>query len=139
MSPSEITPRQRKVLEQLLQGVTVESAASTCQVSKRQIYRWLRLDDGFRSTLRQAQSVMLDAVGVRLVRLAETAVGVLEELMVTLPARQDAPGRNVQLRAALGVLDACIRWKDVLDFEDRLSELEKVVKNGNSNATKARR
>lgn len=74
--------------------------------------------------MRQAQSLMLDAVGVKLVALAETAVSVLEVLMIDPIYKTDAPGRNIQLRAAETVLSICLRWKEMINFETRLEALE---------------
>jgi hypothetical protein len=122
--PGEITSRQRSVLTHLLNGEPVNRAAKLARVSERQVYRWLKLDPEFKSTIRQAQGVMLDGVGLQLVTLASDAVEVLARLLSNPPSRSDAPGAGVQLRAAVAVLDACLRWREVVDFEDRLSALE---------------
>lgn len=128
----EITPRQRRVLERLLKGETVTDAAQREGVSARQVFRWLRADPEFRATLREAQSVLLDGVGVQLVTLANRAVGVLAELIDSYPARGDVPGAAVRRRAARDVLDCALRWKELLDFEQRLSALEEALTRGKS-------
>lgn len=121
----QITTKQRELLNNLLAGKTVSRAAELAGVSERQSYRWIRDDETFKGTLTSAQRVKMDAVGVRLLTLADDALDVLRDLIADPPLKQDAPGAGVQLRAALAVLDTSLKWREAVDFESRLSELER--------------
>lgn len=122
-----LSKRQRDVLNGLLDGQTVVMAADGAGVSRRQVHRWIKSDQEFKSMLRDAGAVVLDATGCQLLILAPEAVRVLGELLSTLPDRYDVPSVNLQRHVAVDVLTLALRWRELTDLEDRIAKLEEKL------------
>lgn len=116
-------PRQTKAVAALLTGATIEDAALTAGVSKRSLYTWLK-DTEFSEALKKAEASALDEVGRRLVGLANTAIDTLSNVM----KEPHIPGQNVKRLAARDILDLCLKWVEIREFEQRISILEEKVK-----------
>jgi len=71
-----LTPKQQKVLQALLQGDTITTAAKRAQVSRETVYVWLG-QDGFKDALLAGQRDRWHAAMSQLSSAAEKAIGVL--------------------------------------------------------------
>lgn len=115
--------RQTKVIDALLSGRTVRQAADQVGVSERQIYRWLD-QPAFRNALKEGQTSQLDAIGSRLVALSDPALDALENIL-DQPAQK---GANVARLTAGTILDQTLRWRELVALEERVSQLEKMLR-----------
>jgi hypothetical protein len=100
----------------LAQGRGVKDAATEIGVGERTAHRWLE-DPRFRVHISELRSRMLDATLGRLTDSATKAVDKLVDLL-------DAGRLSVQVRAALGILDAMMQIREHLDFDQGISALE---------------
>jgi hypothetical protein len=121
-----LTHRQRKTIAALLEARTVENAASLAGVGRRTIFRWLA-DPIFLRALHQAEGdVISEAVRVLIADLKENH-GTLRTL------RDDAnQPSSVRLRAAVALDESLLRWRELLNFEERLTSLEEAVYDQNN-------
>ncbi|MCA9905119.1 MAG: hypothetical protein KC547_14790 [Anaerolineae bacterium] len=112
-----LTQRQAAI-EALLTNRTKTAAAEAAGVSRRTLGRWL-VDPGFVADLRTAESQAVDEIGRRLAGIAATALDTLETVMT-----DDEVSAGVRYRAAVDVLGLFGRWREQVDTERRLMELE---------------
>jgi hypothetical protein len=108
-----------KLIAELAAGRTVAEAATAAGVSERTVYRRLS-DEGFALRVRQARSQFLDnALGV-LSATSTAAAGVLKELLTHADA-------NVKHRAAAEILKTAVKFREVLEVEERLRAIEQKL------------
>lgn len=119
---SDLNKRQRHALQALLDCSSVRRAAEVCQVSERQLYRYLQ-DTSFRAELNRAEGEVLDTTVRSLVRLSVQAVQVLSDVM-NCPSQE---GAGVKLRAAGLVLDHVLKLTELRTLDQRLTILEGKV------------
>ncbi len=92
-----LTARQWRALEAMVQGRSYADAAQAGEVSPRRLYEW-RQQPAFHKALQDAQAGLHERVSGRLEALADAAV---DRLARVLEKGED----RVAVRAALGVLD----------------------------------
>lgn len=119
---SDFTPRQQNALKALLTTASVRGAAEACQVSERQLYRFLQ-DTRFRAELVRLEGQVLDSTVRRLVMLSGEAVEVMADVM----SCPDQYGAGVRLRAAGLVLDHVLKLTELRTLQERVQNLEQVV------------
>ena len=117
-----LTPRQLRAINALLTHPTVAAAAGVLGVAPSTIYRWLG-ENAFRAALAQAEGEAVAAAGRRLAALAETALDELARAMVD--PMTPAPTR---VRAAEVVLNNLLRYREIVQFEIRLTDLEREMR-----------
>ena len=117
-----LTPRQYKAVRALLTEKTVGDAAAVAGIGESTIYRWLS-ETQFRSALAQAEGEAVAAAGRRLAALAEGALDELARAMVD--PMTPAPTR---VRAAEVVLNNLLRYREIVQFEIRLTDLEREMR-----------
>jgi len=115
----KITTRQAIAISELLQGAKTEAAAAAAGVTPRTIGRWLR-DDTFTAELRRAELRVMDAVGWRLIGLVDAAVDALSDVLANPSVR----GASVKRLTAQTIISLLLTWRQQVDFETRLTELE---------------
>lgn len=120
-NPGELTPRQRRAIAALLQARNAAEAAGLAGIGKRTLYRWM-LDPAFRAELTRAEAETIDAAGRRLLAGQDAALDVLSGMMAD-PNATDANKRQ----AAQAWLDHTLRWRELRNVEERLTELEAAV------------
>lgn len=116
---SEIRTNQRKAIESLIAGETIETAAMRADVTDRTIYNWLQ-DEGFKTAYEQAQRDKLSLVVISLSGAATEAVSVLRSIMCD---GENPPATRVA--AARSILENCIKMNELYALEQRVSALEK--------------
>lgn len=123
--PGKLTPKQYKAIESLLTSGNASEAAIAAGVSRDTLYRWLK-DDTFKKALIEAEGEALASLSRALVAMGEDAAATLRAAM----ADKAAP-TGPKLRAADIVLGRLLQLRELVDLEERLSELERRVKNDN--------
>ena len=106
----------------LLTQPTVAAAAMSSGVGESTIYKWLG-EVAFRAALAQAEGEAVAAAGRRLAVLAETALDTVADVMAdpTTPA-------PTRVRAAEVVLNNLLRYREIVQFEIRLTDLEREMR-----------
>jgi hypothetical protein len=119
---NELTTRQKRAITALLVAPDRKAAAEAAKVGYRSINRWLAEDPYFVSQLNQAETLMIADQVRALVR----DMGDNRETMRTIrdSERNSAADR---LRAAKYLDDSLQRWRDYLNLETRIAELEALI------------
>jgi hypothetical protein len=95
---AELTPRQQEAIAALLTCASVQAAASSVQIGRTTLYRWLK-DETFLTAYQEARRQATAWVPGRLQRLVEKAVHTLEHILDDLEA--PAPARVSAARTVL--------------------------------------
>ncbi len=106
---------------------SIPDAAARVGISPRSMYRWLG-DPLFRAELAQAEGMAIATAERNLVRLADSALAIIHNILGDTDANA-----GVRLRAAQMVLDNLIHLRELETFEARLAILEKRVLYGQQN------
>lgn len=112
---------QRRAIESLLTNQSVAAAAAAAGVSRNAIYKWRRRPE-FAAALREAEADALAAVSMGLASLGEKAIAALADAL---------GGDNLRLRVRVAdiVLGRMLQWRELVDFEARLTRLEEQARN----------
>jgi len=121
-SDGTLTQKKRRLVAALLTSPSVRAAAQAADVSERTAWRWLS-DDAVKAELRKRQDAILTELAAGLVADASEARGVLRSVML-----DKASPRGVRVRAATVLLDAALRFAELVSMTDRLERLEAAVK-----------
>lgn len=118
MATAVTRAKQQRVIVALLDPAcrTNREAADRAGVSQRQLQAWLATDETFRNELHAAEAEIVAHATRRLLLLVDDAIAALAD------ALKDEP--KYALRAASLILSHVLQWRDVNDFEQRLSSLE---------------
>jgi len=119
-----ITAKQAKAINAMLTERTTRAAAKKAGVNEKTLYDWLKNDAAFRGALRDAERGLLDNVTRRLSSGQTLALDVLEKLI------QSARHESTRLRACVAWLDLSLKYRDILNIDERLTALENK-QNGN--------
>lgn len=123
----QITPKffslptnQRRAIESLLTNQSVAAAAAAAGVSRNAIYKWRRRPE-FTAALREAEADALAAVSMGLASLGDKAIAALADALA---------GDNLRLRVRVAdiVLGRMLQWRELVDFETRLTRLEEQAR-----------
>jgi hypothetical protein len=117
-SQKDLSPKQLKALQGLMAGGTISSSALGADVSRSTVCRWL-LQSDFRERLASERQEALYVVGRKLVKLGPSAVDALQ--LVIDSSESDA----VKVRAATEGLGMLLRFAELQDVSERLSEVER--------------
>jgi hypothetical protein len=79
--PAELDPKQVKALECLLRGSTATEAAQAANVNRRTLWLWQRSNLEFQAALNRGRREAWEAAELRLQRLAESAIRVVEQAL----------------------------------------------------------
>lgn len=115
----ELTPRQYKAIEALLEAPTITAAAQAAGVARVTLYEWLKLEL-FRNTLETARASLYRAGVDTLKGAAEKAAGRLIELL-------DSRNENTRRLTAHEILTLAIRIDENQSLEKRLAALEQAL------------
>src|SRR5262245_13827649 len=111
--------KQEAAIAALLSEPTHAGAAQKAGVGEATLQRWLR-DADFQAAYRQARRAVVDCAVGRLQQAAQKAVDALERNL-------DAEKPDVQVRAALGLLDHVWKGLDAADLLAEVADLKRQV------------
>jgi len=117
----ELTPKQKRFIQALLTSRTVHDAAKLAQVGTRTADRWIA-DPAVKLALAEAQSAALGAVTRQLVDAMTDAIATLEGIHLD----GDNPA-TARVSAARAILDSGLKYAELVDLAERVTELEKRV------------
>lgn len=116
-----LTPKKRRAIAALLEARTVEDAADLAGIARRTLFRWLQ-DDSFALALRAAEGEMIgEAVRALIADLRanhETMRGIRDD---------QENSESVRLRASQALDASLLRWREILNVDQRLADLEAAV------------
>ena len=115
----ELTPRQYKAIEALLEAPTITAAAQAAGVARVTLYAWLKLEP-FRNTLETARAAIYREGVDTLKGATGLAAGRLIELL-------DSRNENTRRLTAHEILTLAIRIDENQTLEKRLAALEQAL------------
>lgn len=115
----ELTPRQLKTIEAILEAPTITAAAKTAGVARVTLYAWLRLEP-FRNTLNTARAAIYREGVDTLKGAAGLAAGRLIELL-------DSRNENTRRLSAHEILTLAIKIDENQTLERRLAAIEQAL------------
>ncbi len=121
LTPTELTPKQRKAVETLLATGEVAAAAREAGVSRDTLHRWLK-QPLFVQAVREAEAKALDDLSRLLVRLGRTAAATLAKAMGDPVAPYPT-----RVRAADAVLGRLLQLRELATLEARVADLERAA------------
>lgn len=119
---SDLRGAQPVAAEAIAEGATPVEAARRAGVSERTAYRWLARP-AFAGAIREARRSRLQAITAALDAGAREGVDLLRAVVGDPEAYVMA-----RVRAALGLIDARLRYAEAVDVEARLEALETAAK-----------
>jgi transposase-like protein len=121
MTEKKLTPGQRKAIEALLTSGNVTAAATAAGVTRNTLYRWVRHDETFVAELQAAEAEAVQGLSRVLAGLGDSAAAALKD------ALDSSQKITVRLRAAEIVTDRLLKIRELVELEQRITELEKRV------------
>jgi hypothetical protein len=115
------TPKQEQLAVLLAGGSSITAAAKQIKIGERTAHRWLRNAD-YRAFITDLRAQLIESVLGKLSDAAGSAVDVLRDLL----AHQNG---GVRLRAAMGVLDCLLKYRQHAELDRRVSGLEERLNN----------
>lgn len=119
-----LSAKQNKCIQYVLTTKSYKEAIQKADVKEATFYQWLRENQEFKDELSQRINEVNEAAMNQIIKLTNEAVRTLADAM---DKDQDI---NVRLRAAKIVLENNMKYKDLVEFERRLSELEHKIRAG---------
>lgn len=111
---------QRKALEAITAGATIEQAAAIADVTETTVYRWRSENaNGFMDALQEANERILADTVTALTVASVQAV----QILIEVASDEESPA-SVRVSAAKAILDSTIKVRELYDIERRISELE---------------
>lgn len=116
-----LTPKQERVIEHLVSGLTIIASAQAAGVGERTVHNWLKQGD-FQRALRAAQKRTHDYTMMKL-------LGKVDKAINTLDRNMDAPrGSHTQVMAASKILDIAHEQVNVIALEEEVATLRAALK-----------
>lgn len=125
------TAVQKEELARLIaSGANVREACVQCEIKERSGMRFVG-DPAFRALIAKIRSEMTSEATGRLTLLAKSSANVLGKLLV-----DETP--QTRMKAAEIILDKLLRFREIMELEGRLAELERrLEENGSIVASRA--
>ena len=120
----ELSIKQWKTVEALLNNRSVPEAAKAAGVGTRTVYRW-REQPEFKQALRQAQQEKFASINQRSTLLTEAALTTMEDLL-----KNPNTSETIRFKTAKTILEGYYNNIQPSVLEERLSLLEEII-NGN--------
>lgn len=115
----ELTAKQQKAIAALIESPTLTEAAERASVSVATLWRWMRVDV-FQREYRAARRQVVEQAVAQLQSLTSEAIQALRRnLTCGKPA--------VEVTAANSILQHAIRGVELIDLEERISEIEQTL------------
>jgi len=119
-SERNLTPKQEQAILALLSEPTISAAAEKVGVSEVTLHRWQKLP-AFQEEYRAARRYAMERATALLQNSAWAASTTLMRLL-------NSSSDSVRLRAAIAILEHGSKGLEVLDFEQRLIDVEEFAK-----------
>lgn len=114
-----LNSRQLKAIPILIGCDTVEGAAKEAGISKNTIYTWMQQEE-FSKAVAEARKKLFDKAMHKLMNVSMKAVITLEKLL-------NAESEAVRRAAANDILGHILKYREVMEIEERLGTVEKIV------------
>lgn len=119
-----LSARQRKALPFFISTAHCEEACKKAGISRNCFYEWLK-QPKFKAVLENLRNeVVQDAIAHLKINSTKAA-----ETLISLTARTDNP--SVQRAAANDILNHVMKFKEVMEIEQRLNEIERKISHKN--------
>ena len=120
-----LSGKKARFIAELAHAPSVRAACEAARCSERSGWRWLQ-DEDVRAELARRQSALLSAVTAGLI--SDMAIGraVLRQLAGS-QTESAKRGASVRLGAARALLDAGLRFAEMVSLEERIAELERRI------------
>src|SRR5262245_10393307 len=122
---SKLPRKQEAAIAALLDAPTVVAAAARVGIGEKTLRRWLQ-ERSFAAAYRSARRQSVELALARLQQVAAEAVGTLQ---TNLRAEKVAD----QNRAAVAILEQCLKFATVADLAVELEELRRQIEGGCDN------
>lgn len=116
-----LSGKQKRAIAAILAARSITEAAEISGIARRTLYRYLS-QDSFRNELQKAESEILACTGRRLLQEQLASVDALAYL-------RDSAAESVRLQAARCLLEQCLKWRENVNLEERISKLEMGAEN----------
>lgn len=110
--------RHRAAMCLLLSG-NVSEAAASAGVGRRTLCRWLK-DPQFKAILATLERDAIESAARRLAGSSEKALLTIERILAS-----DSASDGLRLRAAFGLLDHALKWREQVAMDERITSLER--------------
>ncbi len=117
----KLTRKKEKAIGALLSETTIIDAAAVAGVSESTLRRWLKLPE-FLSEYRTARRQVVEQAIAQLQQASGIAV---ESLISSVQSKSE----YLRVKAALAILDHSYKGVEVLDFSQRIEDLESRLNN----------
>lgn len=118
MENSGISAKQKAAIRALMAGSNCTEAAKAAHVHENTVYQWFK-EPAFVEALKLAEGEAMQAVTRQLVTLAGEAVDTLRDIM-----KDGEENASPRVRAADALLNRVVQFKELSEFEQRLTALE---------------
>ena len=115
-----LTPRQMQVIPYILSSCSIEEAARRAEISPKQIYEWLKIND-FKQELNNRR----DEIFCEGLSFLKSSVSRASQTLVSL---LDASDERLKMQVADKIINNACKAAELLDFEQRIAILEQKVK-----------
>jgi hypothetical protein len=116
-----LSAKQLRAIEALLREPTTSAAAKEARISETTIFRWLN-ESAFSAAYRAARGRLLEGTLTALQSASTTAVETLRNTLTDIAAPA-----QVKVSAARSILEFSLKAREVLEVEERLAYLEKML------------
>jgi len=123
-----LTPKKRRAIEALFTCPDITAAAKQAGISRGTMYRWMK-EPAFLEALNNASLQALEGLSRKLLNLGGKAA---ETLRVTLD--DDFIPAGARIRAADIVLSRILQLQELVELNNRVSELERRINHDNQKA-----
>lgn len=120
-SDRKLTPKQERVIAELLLHPTMKDACAAASVSQSTLWRWLQEKDFHDAYMKARRDTVSHAVA-RLQSATSEAVDTLRELM-----KDKATIATARVAASKAILDYSLKAIELEDIAERVKELEKML------------
>ena len=120
MSKNVLSRNQKRALAALLEHRTITQAAEACGLTTKTLSRYMA-DPVFRSEMANRESELIDEAGRVLIGGQMAALQTLARLM------KNAEAESTRRLAAANWMDLCLRWRELKNVEERITNLERVI------------
>ncbi len=119
-----LSRKQLKAIPVIISAKTITDGVKQAGISKTLFYEWMKTE-AFRKEFVSRQNDLIDTALKELKGLSSEAVESLGKLL------RESEKENIRLKTIALILDHTMKIKEFEDIEQRLTEIEKTMTNGN--------